>query len=87
MPYIKNVKLEPGKFSDEDCDYIFLDIYYTKLQLENLAEQVKDEIKLAKKEGRQPDNSWNVQALKKLAAMGLTAKEMEEQNINELVQC
>ena len=83
LPYIKNVKLEPGKFSDEDCDYIFMDIYYTKLQLEKLAEQVKAEIKLAKKEGRDPDNSWNAKALKDLAEMSMTSKEMKEQNINE----
>jgi len=83
LPYIKNVKLEPGKFSDEDCDYIFLDVYYTKLQLQNIIQQVKAEIKLAKKEGRKADNSWNIDALKQLADMSLTQKEMEEQNINE----
>lgn len=83
LPYVRNVKLEPGKFSDRDCDYIFLDVYYTKLQLENLAEQQKSEIATAKKEGRTPDNSWNIKALEDLAAMSMTAKEMKEQNINE----
>jgi hypothetical protein len=83
LPYIRNIKLEPGKFSVDDCDYVFLDIYFTKHQLKNIIEQQKDEIKRAKKEGRQPDTSWDVQALKDLADMGMTSKEMEEQNINE----
>lgn len=83
LPYIRNVKLEPGKFSVDDCDYVFLDIYYTKHQLKNIIEQQKDEIKRAKAEGRKPDTTWNVDALKRLADMGMTSKEMEEQNINE----
>jgi hypothetical protein len=83
LPYIRNIKLEPGKFSVDDCDYVFLDIYFTKHQLKNIIEQQKDEIKRAKKEGRQPDTSWDVKALQDLADMGMTSKEMEEQNINE----
>jgi hypothetical protein len=72
LPYVKNVKLEPGKFSVDDCDYIFLDIYYTKLQLKRI-------IKAAGENG----GGWNVKTLKKLADMSMTQKEMEEQNINE----
>jgi hypothetical protein len=83
LPYIKNVKLEPGKFSVEDCDYVFLDVYYTKLQLKKLIDQQKNEAKLAKKEGRTADTTWNVDALQKLADMSMSSKEMEEQNINE----
>lgn len=83
LPYIKNLKLEPGKFSVDDCDYVFLDVYYTKHQLKGIIEQQKNEIKLAKKEGRKPDTSWDIESLQQLADMGLTAKEMEEQNINE----
>lgn len=83
LPYIRNVKLEPGKFSIDDCDYVFLDVYYTKLQLKKIIEDVKKENKLAKKEGRPADTSWDIDALKKLADMALTSKEMEEQNINE----
>lgn len=83
LPYIKNVKLEPGKFSVEDCDYIFLDIYYTKLQLKKMIETQKNEVKLAKKEGREPDTTWNIKALEKLVTMAKTTKETEEQNLNE----
>lgn len=83
LPYIRNVKLEPGKFSVEDCDYVFLDIYYTKIQLKKIIEQQKAEAKTAKKEGRAADTSWDIKALEKLADMAMTSKEMEEQNINE----
>jgi hypothetical protein len=67
LPYIKNVKLEPGKYSVEDSDYLFLDIYFTKLQLRKLidaqkggdsaksiAKANKAETKLAKKQNRNP---------------------------------
>jgi len=83
LPYIKNLKLEPGKFSLEDCDYVFLDVYYTKLQLKRIIEQAKKDNKAAKAEGRKPDNTWNLNNLQKLADMSMTSKEMEEQNINE----
>lgn len=73
LPYIRNVKLEPGKFSVDDCDYVFLDVYYTKLQLEKLADSIKGQKGLG----------WNSKAIKDLAAMSMTTKEMEDQNINE----
>ena len=73
LPYIRNVKLEPGKFSVDDCDYVFLDVYYTKLQLKKIIEMNKKE----------KDTTWDVKNLKKLADMAMTSKEMEEQNINE----
>lgn len=83
LPYIRNLKLEPGKFSVEDCDYVFLDIYFTKLQLKKIIDDAKTEAKAAKAEGREPDTSWNVENLQKLVDMAMTSKEMEDQNINE----
>lgn len=73
LPYIRNVKLEPGKFSVDDCDYIFLDVYFTKLQLKRIIQDNK----------KNKDSSWNTDNLQKLADMAMTSKEMEEQNINE----
>lgn len=72
LPYVRNVKLEPGKFSVDDCDYVFLDIYYTKLQLKKIAERAGKD-----------SGGWNVKLLHKLADMSMTSKEIEEQNINE----
>ncbi|MBK6562044.1 hypothetical protein [Candidatus Amarobacter glycogenicus] len=73
LPYIRNVKLEPGKFSVDDCDYVFLDTYYTKLQLKRLIQS----------HSKEKDTTWNVKVLKKLVDMSMTSKEMEEQNINQ----
>lgn len=74
LPYVRNLKLEPGKFSVDDCDYVFLDVYYTKLQLKNIIERL----------GKEKDTGgWNVKLLKELADKALTSKEMEDQNINE----
>lgn len=74
LPYVRNVKLEPGKFSVDDCDYVFLDVYYTKFQLKKIIERL----------GKEKDTGgWDVKLLKQLADMAMTSKEMEEQNINE----
>lgn len=83
LPYVRNVKLEPGKFSIEDCDYVFMDVYYTKLQLKKIIDQIKTDNKLAKEEGRKPDTSWDMAELQKLVDLSLTSKEMDEQNIHE----
>lgn len=83
LPYIKNVKLEPGKYSVDDSDYVFLDVYYTKLQIKKIIDQIKQDNKVAKSAGEKSDTSWNLEALQKLADAALTAKEFEEQNINE----
>lgn len=74
LPYIRNLKLEPGKFSVDDCDYVFLDVYYTKLQLKKIINRL----------GKDKDTGgWDVKQLKALANMAMTSKEMDEQNINE----
>ncbi|RUP38748.1 MAG: hypothetical protein EKK63_11540 [Acinetobacter sp.] len=83
LPYIRNVKLEPGKFSVDDCDYVFLDVFYTKLQLRKIIDQIEEDTKQAKINKTTPDTSWNVEALKQLVDAALTSKELDEQNQNE----
>lgn len=73
LPYIRNVKLEPGKFSVDDCDYVFLDVHFTKLQLKKIIEDNK----------KNKESGWNLKALQKLVDASMTTKEIEEQNINE----
>jgi len=73
LPYIRNVKLEPGKFSVDDCDYVFLDVYFTKLQLKKIIEDNK----------KNKESGWNLKAVQKLVDASMTTKEIEEQNINE----
>lgn len=58
VPYAQDVKLEAGKDSDADCDIIFWDVYYSKLQVKRLLERAKSE----QKEG-DGYNEWNVEAL------------------------
>lgn len=83
LPYIRNVKLEPGKFSVDDCDYVFLDVFYTKLQLRKIIDQIEEDTKQAKINKTTPDTSWNVEALKQLVDAALTSKELDEQNQDE----
>lgn len=83
LPYIRNVKLEPGKFSVDDCDYVFLDVFYTKLQLRKIIDQIEEDTKQAKINKTTPDTSWNVEALKQLVDAALTSKELDEKNQNE----
>jgi hypothetical protein len=44
VPYAQDVKLEAGKDSDEDSDIIFWDVYYSRLQIQNMIEQAQDEM-------------------------------------------
>jgi hypothetical protein len=49
VPYVQDVRLEPGKVSDQDSDIIFWDVYYTKKQVRDLIEQAKAETNPMKK--------------------------------------
>lgn len=57
LPQIRDVKLEPGKVSDRDSDYIWFDQHYTKLQLRSI-------IEAAEKADRHA--GWNINELKKI---------------------
>lgn len=60
IPYAQDVRLEPGKVSDQDSDIIFWDVYYTKKQVKDLIEQAKAETKENPQDGY---NKWDVPAL------------------------
>lgn len=70
----QDVTLEPGKVSDYDSDVIFWDVYYTKLQLENMIEQAKDETADSEKTGTEGYNKWDIPAMEKI----LETKNLEE---------
>jgi hypothetical protein len=78
----QDVTLEPGKVSDYDSDIMFWDIYYSKLQLENIIEQAKSE-KPAK--GKPTVNKWNIPALERiLASNGTESREgIDEPKANQ----
>lgn len=74
----QDVTLEPGKVSDYDSDVEFWDIYYSKLQLENMIEQAKEENKKAKadKDSDGSYNEWDVPALEAI----LKAEQQDERS-------
>jgi len=60
----QDVVLEPGKVSDYDSDVQFWDVYYSKLQLENMIEEAKKEQKDTKKDTDTDSyNKWDIDAL------------------------
>lgn len=62
----QDVTLEPGKVSDYDSDVIFWDVYYTKLQLENMIEEAEEEQKEKKDSDDDSYNKWDVEAMRKI---------------------
>jgi len=60
IPYAQDVRLEPGKVSDQDSDIIFWDVYYTRKQVRDLIEQAKRETKENPQDGY---NKWDAKAL------------------------
>lgn len=69
----QDVTLEPGKVSDYDSDIMFWDIYYSKLQLENMIEQAKEEAEKGTNDGY---NKWDIPALEAI----LNSKETTERD-------
>jgi len=76
VPYVQDVKLEPGKVSDQDSDIIFWDVYYTVKQVETLLEQAEAETKEKTTDGY---NEWDIDALKKIIA----SKQEEEKTVDQ----
>lgn len=62
----QDVTLEPGKVSDYDSDVLFWDIYLTKLQLDNMIEDAKAEMKEAEETDKDAYNKWNIEAMQNI---------------------
>jgi hypothetical protein len=60
LPYIRDCYLEIGKRSDIDSDYIFLDTYFTRLQLQRVIAQANKLQEIGVK------SPWDIEALKKI---------------------
>jgi|GEM_PF-1322381 len=92
VAYAQDVTLEPGKVSDNDSDYIFWDIYYSKGQIEDLIEQAKSEKNEAEAEKRESFNTWDVEALQAIIdgdeddeerESELSPKELQEKSVKK----
>lgn len=77
VPYAQDVRLEPGKVSDQDSDIIFWDVYYTRKQVKDLIEQAKREKKEQPTDGY---NKWDVEALQ---AIYDSKQQGEDRDANE----
>ena len=64
----QDVTLEPGKVSDYDSDVQFWDVYYSKLQLENMIEQAKKEQTEGSDNDEDSYNKWDIPALEAILA-------------------
>jgi len=79
VPLATDVTLEAGKVSDYDSDVIFWDVYFTKKQVSDMIEQAKNERAVAKEEGTDGYNKWNVKALEEI----LSARMEEERDTRD----
>src|SRR3990167_3471965 len=61
----QDIIMEAGKVSDYDSDVMFWDVYYSKLQLENMIEQAKEE---KKESGEDGYNKWDIKELESILA-------------------
>lgn len=78
-----DVTLEPGKVSDYDSDVIFWDVYYTKLQVEELIEQAEAESK-EKETDEEAYNKWNIPALKEVLKSHMEEDRSSEDEHNQV---
>lgn len=62
----QDVLLEPGKVSDYDSNVFFWEVFYSKLDLENMLERAKDEQEDSKNSETDGYNKWNIPGLEKL---------------------
>lgn len=84
LPYVKNVYLEPGKISDLASDYIFMDSYYTKLQMKNLLERAKQQQQEADDNDWDTGGMWDPKVLAAIYDAGPTGdKDAESRNRTE----
>lgn len=83
LPYVRNVYLEPGKISDLASDYIFMDSFYTKLQLKRLLDKaLEDAQELAQGNIDESDVVWDAKVLQSIYDAGPSGK--DSQNMNKL---
>lgn len=77
VPYCQDVRLEPGKVSDQASDIIFWDIFYTKKQVRDLLEQAKRETEENPTDGY---NKWDIAAIKAIVE---SKEDGDERDANE----
>jgi hypothetical protein len=84
LPYVRNVYLEPGKISDLASDYIFMDSFYTKLQLKRLIDKATEDAKeLAAGNIDESDVVWDAKVLQAILDAGPNGKDSQNMTSSE----
>jgi hypothetical protein len=84
LPYVRNVYLEPGKVSDMASDFIFMDSWFTKLQLKRLLDKAIADAD-AQDQGLLEDGDciWDPKILAAIYDAGPSGKDSQNMNLQE----
>ena len=84
LPYVRNVYLEPGKVSDLASDFIFMDSWYTKLQMKRLVDKaLEDQQAFEAGDLDEEDLIWDAPCLQKVYDAGPSGKDSQNMNMKE----
>lgn len=78
LPYISHVYLQKGKFTDRECDYIFMESWYQESDIDYLIQREKD----TKKENPDYKGEWKLDELERVKK-NKAEKTEEQQTPNE----
>lgn len=86
IPYVRNVYLEPGKVSDMASDFIFMDSWYTKLQLRRLVDKAIEDQAAVEAGTLEPgDCIWDAKVLQSIYDAGPSGKDSQNMNQTERI--
>lgn len=84
LPYVRNVYLEPGKVSDLSSDFIFMDSFYTKLQMKRLVDKaIADQKQVDEENLEASDLIWDPKVLGDIYDAGPTGKDSQNMTASE----
>ena len=70
IPYKKDVYLEAGKGTYQDCNYFFVRAYYQDTDIQDIIDKEAALAKSAKKRGEKYESTWDTKALAELLRQG-----------------
>lgn len=66
LPYWGDIFVQPGKLSDNNCDYIFMRSWWRKEDIDALISRESKQASKAGKRGDKYESTWNLPALRKV---------------------
>lgn len=79
IPYKKDVYLESGKGTFNECNYVFVRAWYQDTDIQNIIDREAQLAKSAKKRGEKYETTWDIPALQKLLKEG-NKQEKDQRN-------